>query len=225
MDTMACPAFEEWRCSQADRQVMATPSKRLIALWIGLLPVGALLLLIFTAIARPTSGSNGFGSQYGFVRGHYADLESGQTLEFSGTTQPEWRWSRPAGFQYSELQFGWESPHDDLEGVLDLSSMRLTSDGRSVVINRDWFVEQGCRAEIAAAYMDLLTGARDGTLPRPRHHGHSYDPSEGDPYMGTLTHFSLGTIYPHSLVVWLAIWIIASLGVGGYWVCKRKRRV
>ncbi|MFT7303544.1 MAG: hypothetical protein ACI8UZ_002386 [Akkermansiaceae bacterium] len=189
-------------------QKMKSRARLKRVVWVGLLPVGALLLLLANQFYQHRYDDSGFGTFHGFAGGSFSTTdEDFMFIRFEGRTKSELRWSRPVNYRYVDVDFEWEAESSSGEGVLNLPTMTLEHLDESTKINEEWFIGLNGHEPSAKAFMNLLIAARDGTLPRPRHHWHHFD---GD-LDGTLAHFSLGSRYPYSILVWGIVWAIATI--------------
>lgn len=184
--------------------------------WVVLLPSGVLLLLLAKPLYQHRYDDRGFGTFHGFARGSFSASDGEfMFIRFEGRTEPEWRWSRPINYRYVDVDFEWDAGTTSREGVLNLPTMTLEHSHKSAKIDQDWFLRLNGHEPSAKAFMNLLIAARDGTLPRPRHHWHHF---EGDLH-GTLAHFSLGSRYPYSIPIWGFVWAFATIIV----LMRRKK--
>ncbi len=143
-------------------------------LWVILLPIGVLVLLFAKPLYRHPYDDRGFGRFYGFAGGTFASREGFLFIKFEGRTKPEWRWAPPSNYSYGDVNFEWDAGSTKGSGQLNLPSMTLTTSDGVTSIDRDWFLSRNDHENTATTYMDLLTAARDGTLPPPRHHWHRF---------------------------------------------------
>ena len=184
--------------------------------WVGLLPVGILILLLAKPLYQHAYDDRGFGTFHGFVRGNFFASDDGfMSISFAGRTEPEWRWSRPTNYRYDDVDFVWDSDSAHGEGILNLPTMTLEHSGEFTKIDQDWFLRLDGNEPSAKAFMDLLIAARDGTLPRPRHHWHHFEGA----IEGRLTHFSLGFRYSYPILIYGFVWIFATIIV----LMRRKK--
>jgi hypothetical protein len=184
--------------------------------WVGLLPAGVLLLLWAKPFYQHRYDDRGFGTFHGFAGGGFiTTVERAMSISFEGRTEPEWRWARPTNYRYVDVDFEWDAGGIGGEGQLNLPTMTLTQSDESLTIDRDWFLQLSGHESSATEYMDFLIAAREGTLPRPRHHPHHLDGAIN----GTLAHFSLGSRYPYSILIWGAVWAFATI----FLLMRRKR--
>jgi hypothetical protein len=175
--------------------------------WVALLPVGILFLQFAQPLYRNRSDDRGFGTFYGFAGGKFFSDEVFMFIRFEGRTKPEWRWARPPNYRYSEMDFEWDTEDSNGSGRLDLTSMMLENSDGTTPIDHEWFYRMTEQEDLATAFMDLLNSARDGTLPKPRHHTHYLH----EKITGSLAHFSCGRRYPYALLVWAFIWMAATV--------------
>lgn len=187
----------------------------LIALLILLLPAGAVLTHIGSSILRHRYDDSGAGNFHGSIRGYFIVDDSSTYLQYEGQSTPQWHWSSPGNYRYDSLVLVWWGDEEG-EGTLDLTSFTLTTEDRSFSLTEEslrdllhgdnrWR-DPPPQAEVKAIY-DLLVAAGQGTLPPPRHHGHSFE----DPPVGHLTHFSLGSRIPHAVFAWPVVWLAIVL--------------
>lgn len=176
-----------------------------------LLPVGGFLALLGHSMFISRYDNRGTGVFYGHVGGHcYGDHFI--LFEFQGESKPAWRWARPENYTYQTLNLVWDSGSKQGQGVLDLSTFELTTKDQSFKLTEDVLAELLQRDTLRSEQVpedqikfmfSLLVAAGNGTLPPPRHHGHSFE----EPVDCQLTHFSLGSRIPYIMYVWGIIWI------------------
>lgn len=176
--------------------------------WVSLLPVVALVLLWAKPLYQHHYDDRGIGMFHGFAGGNFSATDEGfMFIRFEGRTESEWRWARPTNYRYIDVDFEWDAGNTRGEGMLNLPTMTLKHSDESTTIDRDWFLGLNGHEPSAKAFMDLLIAARDGTLPRPQHHWHHFEGAID----GTLAHFSLGSRYPYSILIWGFVWTFATI--------------
>ena len=173
--------------------------------WLCLLPLG--ILFLPTLIGHHPYDDRGVGSFGGFVSGRFGVLDEFVSMNFEGRSSSEWRWSRPSNYRYSELEFEWYSRGQSGDGSLDLSDMMLDTSSGPIAIDKKWFMQLPCDEELAEEFMAVLIAARDGSLPRPRHHNYYFEA----PLDGRLSHWSLGFRLPYESFSWAVLWTLATL--------------
>ena len=163
---------------------------------------------------------------HGYTRGDVAFDDYTGIFRFESRSEPRWQWSRPDNYQYENLDVEWCLDQEGT-GTLDLTTLTMTTEGRTFTLSEqalgdllygeDNWQQPPTKAEIKVLY-ELLIAAGQGTLPPPRHHGHSFEDS---PIDGHLTHFSLGWRVPHILFAWPFIWLM----IVAYVFFKRRQPV
>lgn len=177
--------------------------------WVLLFPGGIILLQFVLWLFTSRGSIDDFGRFHGVLTASLADKNNCSSLTINGQTLPEWKVERPSNFTYSDLDFEWiEWPSEIThKGTLHLSRMTLVTSSGTVKLDHDWLLQRVEDEYTATAYLDFLMSARDGTLPRPRHH--TYYP-EGM-IEGRLSHFSLGFCLSRKVLWWGVMWVCFSI--------------
>lgn len=178
-----------------------------------LLPAGAILTMLITSGLKHRYDDSGAGLFHGFVQARLYGQESFFFVRFEGETKPKWRWARPDNYKYQSLEIEWHSGDTRGKGVLDLSTLVLTTTTNSFALSETSLVNMlqptdnqhaPSEPEIRKLY-SLLIAAGKGELPCPRHHYHHFE----EPLGGSMAHFSLvGWRIPYSVFAWCVTWVI-----------------
>ena len=185
----------------------------LVILLLLLLPTGGVLTHIGSSLLRHRYDDRGAGTFYGFVKGHLRSESDYYSIIIEGRSEPRWHWSNPGNYAYQTLTIEWDADGAVGKGELDLATLTMTSDGstfqfteqalRDMLLPQNSWQEPPSHAEIEELYA-FVVSAGQGTLPPPRHHGHSFE----GPLYGHLTHFSLGSRIPHAVLAWPVVWLV-----------------
>ena len=188
---------------------MSRKVRNLTIVLLGLL-AGWWLLLVLTS-RNDNTGCGVFRGLY-FLTVYVSNGERTQFFYVQGQTPAKWLWVAPANYSYDILDIEWYDKTGKIGGRVNAQTMKLSVGDRELPISKESLAELllgapleqlGPKGNSGIEYLyQVLTQARDGSLPIPRHHPGYLDP----PLDGNYLHLSVGPHLPHVLFVWPILW-------------------